>query len=90
MDGLAVDAIRENSLVNAVNVLEQKVMIPATNGSSLLQALLAIFGQSSIPIISISIRTPSLEDIFIFLTGKKLSSGSEGGPSTGPCGGRPS
>jgi len=89
MDERAVQAIRENSLVNAVNVLEQKVTISATNGSSLLPALLAIFDRFSIPIISISIRTPSLEDVFIYLTGKKLDDGSGGVPASGPRGRRP-
>ena len=90
MDGRVVDAIRENSLVNAVNVLEQKVTISATNGSSLLPALLGIFERFSLPIISISIRTPSLEDVFIYLTGKKLDSGSEGASAPEPRGRGPS
>ena len=90
MDGRVVDAIRENSLVNAVNVLEQKVTISATNGSSLFPALLAIFERFSLPIISISIRTPSLEDVFIYLTGKKLDGGGEGVQAPGPRGRKPS
>ena len=78
VDEQVLKAIRENSLVNAVSVLEQKLTISATNGSSLLPSLFALFERFSITISSISIRTPSLEDVFIFLTGKKLDSGGEG------------
>ena len=77
VDEQVLQEIRENNLVNAVSVLEQKLTISATNGSSLLPSLFALFERFSIPISSISIRTPSLEDVFIFLTGKKLDSGGE-------------
>ncbi|MEN6396830.1 MAG: ABC transporter ATP-binding protein [Methanoregula sp.] len=72
MDPQAEEAIRKISLVNAVSVVEHTVTISATNGSQVIPAILAIFENYSIPIISISIRSPSLEDIFIYLTGKGI------------------
>jgi ABC-2 type transport system ATP-binding protein len=79
MDPQAEEAIRKISLVNAVSVVEHTVTISATNGSQVIPAILAIFENYSIPIISISIRSPSLEDIFIYLTGKGLDNGNGDG-----------
>ncbi len=89
VDEQVLGAIRENSLVNAVSVLEQKLTISATNGSSLVPTLFALFERFSVPVRSISIRTPSLEDVFIHLTGKKLDSGGEGASAPGRRGRRP-
>ncbi|MDD1702831.1 MAG: ATP-binding cassette domain-containing protein [Methanoregula sp.] len=75
MDPQAQEAIRKIDLVNAVSVVEHTVTISATNGSRVIPAILAVFEDYAIPIISISIRSPSLEDIFIYLTGKGLDSG---------------
>jgi len=75
MDPQAHEAIRKIDLVNAVSVVEHTVPISATNGSRVIPAILAVFEDYAIPIISISIRSPSLEDIFIYLTGKGLDSG---------------
>jgi len=88
LDERALRELGENPLVNSVSVLEQRVTISATNGSSLLPILFAIFERFSLPIVTISIRTPSLEDVFIYLTGKKLDSGGEGNQGTNPRGGR--
>jgi len=70
-----LSAIRENSLINSVDVKGQKLIISAKNGSKVLPAIVAIFENFSLPMISISIHTPSLEDVFIHLTGKKLDDG---------------
>ena len=51
----------------------------------MLPAIIGIMAKYSVPMTSISIRPPSLEDVFIYLTGKKLA-GSETGirkPATG-------
>jgi len=89
MDPLAEEAIRNVSLVNAVSVVEHKVIISATNGSQVIPAILAVFDKYVVPIISISIRSPSLEDIFIYLTGKSLDSGNGEGNDAPGTGRRP-
>lgn len=71
----AEEAIRKTDLVNAVTVVEHNVAISATNGSRVIPSILAIFEKYDIPIHSISTRSPSLEDIFIYLTGKGFDSG---------------
>jgi ABC-2 type transport system ATP-binding protein len=43
-----------------------------------LPAIVAIFEKFSLPMSSISIHSPSLEDVFIYLTGKKLDDPSNG------------
>jgi ABC-2 type transport system ATP-binding protein len=75
MDPLAEEAIRKIDLVNAVSVVEHTVTISATNGSRVITSIIVVFEQYALPIISISIRSPSLEDIFIYLTGKGIDSG---------------
>jgi len=70
-----VAAIRQDGLINSVEVKEQKLVISAKNGSRVLPAIVAIFEKFSLPISSISIHSPSLEDVFIYLTGRKLDGG---------------
>jgi ABC-2 type transport system ATP-binding protein len=81
-------AIRENSLINSVQKKDQKLVISAKNGSKVLPEIVAAFEKFSTPMTSISIRSPSLEDVFIHLTGKKLDEG--GNQDAKPVrGGRP-
>jgi ABC-2 type transport system ATP-binding protein len=81
--------LQQNTHINAVEVKEQKLIISAKNGSKLLPEIVVAFEKFSTPMTSISIRSPSLEDVFIHLTGKKLDDGgnSEQKPARG---GRPS
>jgi ABC-2 type transport system ATP-binding protein len=90
MDPQAEEEIRNTNLVNSVSVVEHSVTISATNGSRVLPAILAIFDQYAIPIISISIRSPSLEDIFIYLTGSGLHGDNCNGNGSPGSGGRQS
>jgi ABC-2 type transport system ATP-binding protein len=71
-DDAILPVIRENGKVVSVEIQGQKLLISAHEGSSLLPVLLADFERFSLPVTSVSIRTPSLEDVFIYLTGKKL------------------
>ncbi len=68
-------AIRETSMINSVEVKGNHLHISAKNGSRVLPAIVAIFEKFSIPMNSISIHSPSLEDVFIYLTGRKLDGG---------------
>ena len=89
IDERVVIAIREKSLINSVEVKQQKLIISAKNGSKVLPEIVAVFEKFSIPMTSISIRSPSLEDVFIHLTGKKLDD--DGNHEQKPArGGRPS
>jgi daunorubicin resistance ABC transporter ATP-binding subunit len=89
IDEKMLPVLRENTLINSVEVKDHKLIISAKNGSKLLPEIVAVFEKFSTPMTSISIRSPSLEDVFIHLTGKKLDEG--GHQETKPSrGGRPS
>ena len=72
--------------VTSVEADRQKIAIRAQNGTQVMPAVYAAFGQNGIAMTSLSIRSPSLEDVFIYLTGRKLDDGSNG-PAR-PQGGR--
>ncbi len=63
---------RENSMINSAEFRDQKLFISAKNGSKVLPAIVTVLEKHSIHMNSISIRPPSLEDVFIYLTGKNL------------------
>jgi ABC-2 type transport system ATP-binding protein len=67
-----LSALRENGMIISVEFRDKKLFISAKNGSKVLPAIVAILEKHSIWMTSISIRPPSIEDVFIYLTGKKL------------------
>jgi ABC-2 type transport system ATP-binding protein len=71
--------VRELSLVNTAEYREDYLVISARNGSRVLPAIVAIFEDFTLPMNSISIHSPSLEDIFIYLTGSRLDNGGSDG-----------
>ncbi len=75
MDDRILTVIRETALINSAEVKNNRVIISAKNGSKVLPEIVAVFEKFSVPMTSISIRSPSLEDVFIHLTGKKLDEG---------------
>jgi len=87
MDEQAIAAIRDSGLVTSVEVKDSSIRIHARNGNSVLPAIIGIFERFSVPMTSISIHSPSIEDVFIYLTGKKLAAGEEEGePPAQPAG----
>jgi len=69
----ALAELRASGLIHSVDYQDQKLVISAQNGSKVLPGIVAVFEKYAIPMTSISIRPPSLEDVFIYLTGKDLS-----------------
>lgn len=67
-----LQAVKSHSSVVSAEIKGQKISISAHDGSRLLPTLLEDFEEHSIPVTSVSIRSPSLEDVFIYLTGRKL------------------
>ena len=89
MDERVLPGIRSNPLVNSVEFKNNTLIISARNGSRALPAIISVFDDYSLPMNSISIHSPSLEDVFIFLTGSKLDEG-KGGEQKPEGRGRPS
>ena len=88
MDERVLPGIRSNQLVNSAEFKNNTLTISAKNGSRVLPAIINVFDGYSIPMNSISIHSPSLEDVFIYLTGSKLDSGNNEGVKP-PARGRP-
>jgi ABC-2 type transport system ATP-binding protein len=86
-DDRVLPGIRGNPLVNAAEFKNNALTISAKNGSKVLPAIINVFDSFSVPMNSISIHSPSLEDVFIYLTGSKLDAGNNEGTKTG-AGGR--
>ena len=74
-DERVLPAIRESGLVTSIEEKGKSFHISAKNGNSVLPAIISIFEKFSVPMTSISIHSPSIEDVFIYLTGRKLDSG---------------
>ncbi len=70
-DGV-LPVIRSHELVISVEQKEGKIQIAAQNGSNLLPTLITDFSRFGMTATSVSIRVPSLEDVFLYLTGKKF------------------
>lgn len=66
--------IREIPQVGSVDVRGQRLLIVTRKAGTVLPGILQILEQSSISMTSIAIRSPSLEDIFIYLTGQNPDS----------------
>ncbi len=88
-DDRVLPGIRSNQLVNSAEFKNNTLNISAKNGSRVLPAIINVFDEYSLPMNSISIHSPSLEDVFIYLTGSKLDSGTTEGAKPGVRG-RPS
>jgi ABC-2 type transport system ATP-binding protein len=75
LDERVLPALRESGFITSVEVKEKMIRISARNGNNVLPRIIGIFERFSIPLTSISIHSPSIEDVFIHLTGRKLDSG---------------
>lgn len=73
LDGKATSSdIQELPGVSGVRHVNERFMIYTTAMQPTLEALLAYAAQSSIPMTELQVRTPSLEDVFLDLTGREL------------------
>lgn len=72
VDDAVLASIRSHELVISAEAKEGIIHIAARNGSSLLPAVIAELEKNGIFIRTISIRSPSIEDVFLAVTGKGL------------------
>lgn len=83
MDDRVLAGIRSTRLVNSAEFRNNTLTVSVKNGSRVLPAIINVFDSYSVPMNSISIHSPSLEDVFIYLTGSKLDSGNHEGVKPG-------
>ena len=72
-DERLIPEIKSHDLVISVEAKPNKLLISAKNGSSLIPLLLSDFERFGIGITTISIRSPSIEDVFLAVTGNKIN-----------------
>jgi ABC-2 type transport system ATP-binding protein len=73
LDGRATSSdIRELPGVTGVRHTNERFMVYTTEMQPTLEALLAYAAQRSIPMTDLQVRTPTLEDVFLDLTGREL------------------
>jgi ABC-2 type transport system ATP-binding protein len=92
LDERVLPALRESGIVSSAEIKDKVIRISARNGNSVLPQIIGIFERFSVPMTSISIHSPSIEDVFIHLTGRKLDSGEaeqQPQPARSAAGGRP-
>jgi ABC-2 type transport system ATP-binding protein len=85
-DGITEDLLKGiGSLSQVLDVEERgnQVRISARDGSGTLPEIISVFEKNGKKIAAISIHSPSLEDVFIYFTGRRLSESSEGVTSPG-------
>ena len=75
LDPAVIPVIRNRNDVKSVEIQDQLLRISVQNGSRVLPLVLADLEQHSVQVLTITIRAPSLEDVFIYLTGTGLEGG---------------
>ncbi len=69
--------LRNSPGIRLTQIKGNKLIISAGSGSKALPGIYTLFEQHGIPMTSLLIHSPSLEDIFIHLSGKKLDEADE-------------
>jgi len=73
----AIARIKADPRVGVVELRGKTLAVQATDGGKLVPSILQLFEEADLPVTALSIRSPSLEDIFIYLTGKGFGGGEE-------------
>ncbi len=82
LDEAVISGLRNLKAVTSVEVHDQKIQISTQHGSSVLPVIMNYLERSSVTATTVTIRSPSLEDVFIYLTGKQLDGTGTGSPGT--------
>ena len=67
-----IQGLKQNPLVNRVVVTEKEITIIVAKEVNLFSALMHLAEESEIELNSVEIKTPTLEDVFLHLTGRAL------------------
>ena len=83
-----LDRLQADPRIGGVELHGRTLTVRAKNGPRLLPALIQVFEEAGLGTTSLSIRSPSLEDLFIYLTGRAFGPGRRVGPRDRSGGGR--
>lgn len=72
-----ISSLQNNPLISSVEIKGKILYIFSKSGNKVLPSLLTAFEHYSLEMLSITIRSPTLEDVFIYLTGNNLDSSGE-------------
>ena len=71
--------LKERQFVSAVDIGDDGLIIHVRDGGTAVPDLLRLFYENRIPVTNISVDTPTLDDVFLKHTGRKIRSESTGG-----------
>ena len=67
-----IDALKQNAMVNRVVVEEKEMTIMVAKEVNLFSTLIKMAEDANLELSSVDIKTPTLEDVFLHLTGRAL------------------
>ena len=67
-----IDAVKQNPMVNRVKVEEKEMTIMVAKEVNLFSSLIKLAEETEIELSSVDIKIPTLEDVFLHLTGRVL------------------
>ena len=73
--GIAAEALKSIKQVDGVEAHDQELTISVGNGAALLSAVALALNQQGIDVQEITLRTPTLDDVFLQVTGERLQDG---------------
>ncbi len=83
----AVDAIRTIRAIEGVEAKGQEITVSVTHGASLVSAVALALNERGVRVRELTLRTPTLDDVFLHVTGARLQNGAtaaqEGQKQTG-------
>ena len=67
-----IRGLKQNPLVNRVIVQDKEITIMVAKEVNLFSTLIHLAEESDVELTSVEIKTPTLEDVFLHLTGRAL------------------
>ncbi|SKC81383.1 ABC transporter ATP-binding protein [Maledivibacter halophilus] len=67
-----IEKIRDINYVNKIEIIENEVTITINNGDEIFKDIIERVGETDVSILSIDVKKPNLEEVFLHLTGKAL------------------
>ena len=76
--GAAVEALKEMTSVAGIEVHGQELTLSVSNGSALISSVALALDQVGVGVQELTLRTPTLDDVFLQVTGARLQGSVDG------------